>query len=100
MRYLNLALLLVLAGLQFRLWHGTGSIPDLRRLQRVHDEQVQANAEQRERNRSLGAEVVDLKQGLDALEERARSEMGLIRADETFFQYLTVRDPAPALVAD
>jgi cell division protein FtsB len=100
MKYLNVLLLVVLAGLQYRLWLGNGSIPDVHRLEGVHAAQLAANAELRERNRSLAAEVMDLKQGLSALEERARSEMGMIRADETFFQYVTVRDPAPAPVTD
>jgi cell division protein FtsB len=98
MKYLNILLLLVLAGLQYRLWHGNGGIPDVRRLEEMRAAQAKTNAELRERNRSLAAEVVDLKQGLDALEERARSEMGMIRGDETFFQYVTVRDTSPPAV--
>ncbi|MBI1731607.1 MAG: cell division protein FtsB [Gammaproteobacteria bacterium] len=100
MKYLNILLLLLLAGVQYRLWVGNGSIPDVRRLKGVQEAQIAANAELAERNRSLAAEVMDLKQGSEALEERARSEMGMIRAGETFFQYVNVRDPAPAAVTD
>jgi cell division protein FtsB len=96
MKYLNLALLVILAGLQHRLWTGNGSIPDVRRLERLYEERAAENDALRERNLMLAAEVVDLKQGLNALEERARSEMGMVRAGETFFQYVSVRDPAPA----
>jgi cell division protein FtsB len=100
MKYLNILLLLILAGLQYRLWTGNGSIPDVRRLEGIHAAQLAENQELLERNRTLTAEVMDLKQGLSALEERARSEMGMIRAGETFFQYVTVRDPAPAVATD
>lgn len=96
MKFLNLALLLVLAGLQYRVWMGNGSIPEVNRLEQIHAAQIAENDELHERNQTLAAEVMDLKQGLSALEERARSEMGMIRAGETFFQYVTARDPAPA----
>jgi cell division protein FtsB len=100
MKYLNLLLLLILTGLQYRLWSGNGGIPDVRRLDRAHAAQLVENQELLERNRTLAAEVMDLKQGLSALEERARSEMGMIRTGETFFQYVSVRDPAPAAATD
>ncbi len=100
MKYLNFILLLLLAGVQYRLWIGNGSIPDVRRLERVHAAQLQENDDLLERNQTLAAEVVDLKQGLSALEERARSEMGMIRSGETFYQYVSVRESAPALVTD
>ena len=100
MKYLNLLLLLILAGLQYRLWAGNGSIPDVRRLDDMHAAQLAENQELLERNRTLAAEVMDLKQGLTALEERARSEMGMIRARETFFQYVSVHDPVPPAATD
>jgi len=100
MKFLNLLLLVVLAGLQYRLWAGNGSVPDVRRLDRIHAAQLAENHELLERNRTLAAEVMDLKQGLSALEERARSEMGMIRSGETFFQYVSVHDPAPAAATD
>ena len=100
MKYLNILLLLILAGVQLRLWTGNGGIPDVGRLERVHATQLAENQELLERNRTLTAEVMDLKQGLSALEERARSEMGMIHADETFFQYVSVHDPALATASD
>ncbi|MEX2525375.1 MAG: cell division protein FtsB [Gammaproteobacteria bacterium] len=88
MKTLNVILLIVLVLLQFRLWNGHGSIPDVRRLQEIRQAQQDENEELRERNLALAAEVLDLKQGLAAVEERARSEMGMIMPDETFFQII------------
>lgn len=81
-------LLLLLVLLQYRLWFGNGSLTDIHHLNAIRDTQLQENTELRERNQSLAAEVIDLKQGLDAIEERARSEMGMIKEDETFFQVI------------
>jgi cell division protein FtsB len=63
------------------------------------DAQRAANSEQRERNRQLLAEVTDLKVGLTALEERARSELGMVGNSETFYQIVTPATPAPAAPA-
>jgi cell division protein FtsB len=59
-------------------------------------EQKEANARLRQRNGALDAEVRDLKQGFDAIEERARYELGLIKQDEIFFQVVAPR-PAPEI---
>lgn len=72
--------------LQYRLWFGDGSLIEVWRLNKAVEEQMKANAELTERNKSLEAEVEDLKQGVEAIEERARSELGMIKEDETFFQ--------------
>ena len=93
MKAINIILVILLALLQFRLWTGHGSLPDVWRLQEIKRSQVQENEDLRERNLSLAAEVQDLKQGLVAVEERARSEMGMIMPDETFFQI--VAGPRP-----
>jgi cell division protein FtsB len=58
-----------------------------------------ANLEQAERNRQLSAEVANLKTGLTALEERARSELGMVAASETFYQVVRANTPAPAAPA-
>ncbi|SFD06611.1 cell division protein FtsB [Thiohalospira halophila DSM 15071] len=85
MRWVAGLLALLLVGLQFRLWSDEGGLPEVWRLEAAVAEQGAANAELAERNRALRAEVEDLKRGLDAIEERARSELGMIREGETFF---------------
>jgi cell division protein FtsB len=80
-----LVLLLILAGLQHRLWFGDGGMAEVADLERRIAAQKAENARFAERNRSLDAEVQDLKTGLDAIEERARRELGMIRSDETFY---------------
>jgi len=85
MRGLLLLLLGLLLGLQYRLWFGEGNLPSVWQLQADIRSQQQLNAELAARNQALKAEVEDLKQGLSAMEERARSELGMIRRGETFF---------------
>ncbi len=83
-------LTLVLAGLllalQWPLWFGKGSWMRVRELDRQVVAQKDSNAKLQARNDALDAEVRDLKQGLEALEERARMELGMIRKDEVFVQ--------------
>lgn len=86
MRILCYLLLGVLLVLQYPLWFGSGSVPTVWRLYRQVQAQETENARLRERNQALIAEVVDLKHGLDAIEERARAELGMVRQGETFFQ--------------
>lgn len=91
MRSLLVILIVVLFMLQAKLWLGDGGYNDVQRLRERVAEQANENALLRERNETLRAEVEDLREGLDAVEERARSELGMIREDEEF--YLVV--PAP-----
>jgi cell division protein FtsB len=83
----------VLAGflvlLQYPLWLGSGGAVAYWQLRRSIDSQKTENARLLERNRALQAEVINLKSGLDAIEERARAELGMIKRDETFFQVVT-----------
>jgi len=79
-----LAILIIL--LQYRLWFGDGGLVEVWNLHHAVEGQKQENAALMERNKALEAEVRDLKQGLDAIEERARSELGMVKKDETFFQ--------------
>ena len=72
--------------LQYPLWFGKGGWLRVWTVDRQLQEQRETNARLRQRNSALDAEVRDLKQGLDALEERARYELGLIKPDEIFFQ--------------
>lgn len=86
MKIIMLILVVLLVMLQIKLWGGDGGIVDVVELQRAVETQQQENSTLTERNRALEAEVEDLKQGVDAIEERARSELGLIKEGETFFQ--------------
>ena len=70
--------------LQYRFWAGEGSVRALHLLKEALDEQHQVNADLQARNRLLEIEVLDLKTGVEAVEERARSELGMIGSDETF----------------
>lgn len=87
------ALLLLLAGLQYKLWWGEGSRAEIRQLQQTLAAQRAENDRLRGRNEALAAEVTDLKEGLEALEERARWEMGMIRQEEKFFLLLEAETP-------
>jgi cell division protein FtsB len=92
-----LSLSLVL--LQYRVWVSDHGLREVSRLGSAVEAQAAANVEQRERNRQLVAEVNDLKGGLTALEERARSELGMVGNSETFYQVVTAGTPAPAASA-
>ncbi|MFB4204631.1 Cell division protein FtsB [wastewater metagenome] len=88
-----LALLLALvAGLQFRLWFGDGGVTEVMHLRDRVAEQRAENERLAERNRALEADVADLKDGLDAVGERARRELGMVGEGETFFQVTGGRD--------
>ncbi|MEN6587494.1 MAG: cell division protein FtsB [Sulfuricella sp.] len=97
MRWLTLFLALLIAALQYPLWLGKGSWLRVWEVDQKIAAQKQVNQGLKARNASLEAEVRDLKQGYDAIEERARSELGLVKQDEVFFQVLdNDRHPAPA----
>ncbi|MDX3773961.1 cell division protein FtsB [Chromatiaceae bacterium AAb-1] len=88
MRLLTVLLVILFCLLQYRLWFGQHSMTDyLRQLDELSIQET-SNQELVKRNRLLGADVADLKQGLDAIEERARNELGLIRQDEVFFRII------------
>nr|WP_304641389.1 cell division protein FtsB [Pseudomonas sp.] len=86
MKWLWVVALALLAGLQYRLWVGEGSFAHVAQLKEQIAEQQRENEQLLERNRVLTAEVVELKQGLETIEERARRELGMIRNGETLFQ--------------
>ena len=86
MRIITGILVLLFALLQYDLWVGEGSLASAWRLQQSVKTQQQENDSLKERNAALAAEVMDLKQGLDAIEERARNELGMIKEGETFIQ--------------
>lgn len=82
------ALFLIFVYLQCRLWIGDGSIAALVQLQDEIEKQAAENAHLQERNRLLTAEVYALKNDADAIEERARTDLGMIKKGETFFMVL------------
>ncbi len=84
--WLFLILALVLAGLQYRLWVGEGSFAQVKELGEQIAEQKSENERLLERNRVLEAEVMELKKGMETVEERARHELGMVRDGETLYQ--------------
>lgn len=74
--------------LQYRLWFGDASIGQVRQYQQRLDSLKLQAQEKEERNAALYAEIEDIKNGREAIEERARYELGMIKDDETFFQVL------------
>ena len=92
LRLVALILLILLIALELKLWTGDGGMREVWRLQQRLDEQKQENAKLKLRNEELAAEVQDLKSGKEAIEDRARSELGLIKPGEVFYQ---VVEPTP-----
>ena len=99
MRVLAVILGTCLILLQYRLWVSDQGMREIWRLNQAIEAQTAANAEQRERNGQLLAEVTDLKVGLAALEERARSELGMVGNSETFYQVVTPATPVASAPA-
>ena len=85
---LTIALTVLLVLLQYPLWFGSGSVAEIHRLRGDIASQQLENTRLRERNQALEAEVVDLKSGVNAIEERARMDLGMIRKGETFYQVI------------
>ena len=93
MRFLMAVLVVVLALLQARLWLSNGGLREMWRLETEVARRIDDNARLAARNSALEAEVQDLKQGLAAAEERARTELGMIGAQETFYQIAPAAPP-------
>ena len=87
-RVLAVVLVLLIAALQYPMWLGKGGWLQVRELDRQGGAQREVNAKLKLRNEALEADVRDLKTGSEAIEERARSELGMIKQDEVFFQVL------------
>jgi cell division protein FtsB len=85
-KYLTYALIGFLIAIQYPLWIGKGSWLRVWDMSKQVDVQKEKNEKLAARNAGLDAEVRDLKQGIDAVEERARVEFGMIKPDETFYQ--------------
>lgn len=95
-RFLNLLLLLIIVLLQVRLWWGDNSLPESWQLEARIEQQQQATEALATRNAQLAAEVRDLRSGLDAIEERARYELGMVRKNETFYLLMDSPSQTPA----
>jgi len=88
MKILLAVLVVLIALLQYRLWYGNGGIEEVKSYQQELNELNIEVEEKSARNKALYAEVEDLRNGRETLEERAREELGMIREGETFFQVL------------
>lgn len=95
MRVLLVVLVAVFLLLQFKMWFGEGGYRDVQRLAERVEQQARENEMLAQRNRELQAEVEDLRQGLQAIEERARSELGMVKDDEEFYQVIPGRPKTP-----
>lgn len=80
--------LLLIGHLQYRLWYGDASVAQIKAYQQRLEELNIQVTEKKERNQALYAEVLDLRKGQEAIEERARDELGMIKEGETFFQVI------------
>ncbi len=88
MKIIIAIIILLIVHFQYRIWVGDGSVAEIDAYQqRLNDLKKQAE-EKRQRNEALYAEVLDLRKGQEAIEERARDELGMIKEDETFFHVL------------
>ena len=85
MRWLNIILVVMVVGLQYRLWVGPGSWAQIALLEREIKGQLEQNDHLVARNQRLGGEVLSLKSGNEAIEEHARSDLGMIKRGETFY---------------
>ena len=86
-RIVPVILLALLAALHAQLWRGRGSVPRVHAMQRQIDVQKAANEQARQVNARLTSEVHDLKEGLDMVEEKARSELGMVKPNEVYVQF-------------
>jgi cell division protein FtsB len=87
MKYVTLGLAALLALIQVDLWFGKGGLPRTMLLQNQLDQQRATNAAARERNARLAAEVRDLREGLEMVEERARMDLGMVKPNEILVQF-------------
>jgi cell division protein FtsB len=95
LRALALAFVALILALQYPMWLGKGGWLQVRESDRQLAAQKDANAKLKLRNDALDADVRDLKAGYEAIEERARSELGMVKQDEVFFQVIDEAKPTP-----
>jgi cell division protein FtsB len=99
MRWLLVVLLMLLALLQYRLWFAEGSLAERHRLEAKIEELQRINRQLGERNAILERDVLELKTGNAGIEQRARSELGMIRKGEVFYQIVEPTPAPPAAAA-
>jgi cell division protein FtsB len=103
LRWIALILLVALIALQLKLWSGSGGMQSVDNLRVAVKKQADDNAKLVQRNQALAADVLDLKHGDQAIEARARTELGLIKPGEVVYQVVeparTASSPAPAASA-
>lgn len=103
MKRLVIFLVLLLILLQYKLWFGEGNLGEVYRLRHEIEAQRAENSRLKDRNAALQAQVKDLKSGTAAIDELARSRMGMIRKGDTYYQYVappsTTTQPAPSSVS-
>lgn len=93
-RLIPVVLLALLAAIHAQLWTGRGSVPNVRGLQQKIKLQNTANDKMRASNEQLASDIADLQEGLTTVEEKARSELGMVKPNEVFVQF-TKKTPAP-----
>jgi cell division protein FtsB len=90
-RLVTLVLLALLALVHYELWWSKGGVQNVRALRAQVQAQLQANAQARDLNERMATEVADLREGLEMVEERARSELGMLKPDEILVQLSPAR---------
>lgn len=88
MRYIFIALIITIVGLQYKLWMGDDSLLEWLHLEKKLEAQTLNNEELASRNRAVEADIVELKSGDQALEERARYELGMVKEGEVYYQFV------------
>lgn len=94
MKLLIAVLIVLLVGLQYKLWFGDGSLSEVVQLSNELERQKEKLRTLEDRNKILEAQVLDLQNGLDAIEEKARNDLGMIKPGETFIQLIPKQDSA------
>ena len=88
MRMIGVFLILVLASLQYKLWFSDSSVLKIDRLNKKLNTQLEQNNKLSARNRAIEADISELKSGDQALEEQARSDLGMVQQGETYYQFI------------
>ncbi|MCH8491783.1 MAG: cell division protein FtsB [Idiomarina sp.] len=95
MRLLTVIIIGLVLVLQYRIWFGQHGMQDFRELQSDVARQEAANESLEQRNQLIAADIDDLRNALEAVEERARNELGLVRPEETFFRLISIEEQEP-----